>query len=506
MVLHVELDEAERSVYDAVRVATKQERRREARAGGGGVLAALEALLRLRQAACHSALVPGQQAETSSKIERLLEALEDAVAEGHKALVFSQWTSLLDLVEPHLRDGRHPLHAPRRLDARSRRRRRRVPGRRRARRCMLVSLKAGGTGLNLTAADHVFLLDPWWNPAVEDQAADRAHRIGQERPVMVYRMVAKDTVEERILALQEQQAAHRRRRARETRARRGGSRARSCWRCSTDGAYARPSSMFRHQGPARSERDNRILAGYLAFIGGFVNSAGFVLVGSFTSHVTGNVGRLANDVGAGDLRAAVAALTMIGAFTLGAFVASMCIESHVFGKTPYAYGAALSCEAGLLVLFGIASTVAVSAHPRLNDMQAMLLCAAMGMQNSLVTRLSGAVVRTTHLTGVFTDIGIEGARWFRWWRGRMSVVLGVRFSFGDDAPERPSPVKIGLLSTIAAAFTTGAVCGCMTAIALRQAAMILPTLAVGIAATYAFVSGRRDEGPLSGHGRAAQDR
>ena len=72
---------------------------------------------------------------------------------------------------------------------------------------MLVSLKAGGTGLNLTAADHVFLLDPWWNPAVEDQAADRAHRIGQERPVMVYRMVAKDTVEERIFALQEKKRA-----------------------------------------------------------------------------------------------------------------------------------------------------------------------------------------------------------------------------------------------------------------------------------------------------------
>jgi len=66
-----------------------------------------------------------------------------------------------------------------------------------------VSLKAGGTGLNLTAADHVFLLDPWWNPAVEDQAADRAHRIGQQKPVMVYRLVAEDTVEERILALQE---------------------------------------------------------------------------------------------------------------------------------------------------------------------------------------------------------------------------------------------------------------------------------------------------------------
>jgi SNF2 family DNA or RNA helicase len=67
----------------------------------------------------------------------------------------------------------------------------------------LVSLKAGGTGLNLTAADHVFLLDPWWNPAVEEQAADRAHRIGQERPVFVHRMVAENTVEERILVLQE---------------------------------------------------------------------------------------------------------------------------------------------------------------------------------------------------------------------------------------------------------------------------------------------------------------
>ena len=72
---------------------------------------------------------------------------------------------------------------------------------------MLVSLKAGGTGLNLTAADHVFLLDPWWNPAVEDQAADRAHRIGQDKPVIVYRLVAKDTVEERILALQERKRA-----------------------------------------------------------------------------------------------------------------------------------------------------------------------------------------------------------------------------------------------------------------------------------------------------------
>ena len=72
---------------------------------------------------------------------------------------------------------------------------------------MLISLRAGGTGLNLTAADHVFLLDPWWNPAVEDQAADRAHRIGQTRPVLVHRLVARDTVEERILALQQHKRA-----------------------------------------------------------------------------------------------------------------------------------------------------------------------------------------------------------------------------------------------------------------------------------------------------------
>jgi superfamily II DNA or RNA helicase len=199
-VLHVELDETERAVYDAVRVATKKEVT-EKLAKGGGALAVLEALLRLRQAACHSDLIPGQHAETSSKIERLLEALEEAAADGHKALVFSQWTSLLDLVEPHLKNAGIRFT---RLDGSTRDRGAVVttfqsedgPP------VMLVSLKAGGTGLNLTAADHVFLIDPWWNPAVEDQAADRAHRIGQSRPVMVYRMVAKDTVEEKIFALQ----------------------------------------------------------------------------------------------------------------------------------------------------------------------------------------------------------------------------------------------------------------------------------------------------------------
>ena len=104
---------------------------------------------------------------------------------------------------------------------------------------MLISLKAGGTGLNLTAADHVFLLDPWWNPAVEDQAADRAHRIGQDRPVMVHRLVAEDTVEERILALQERKRALAERRPRRGRRRRPRSRATICWRCSPSEAEPR---------------------------------------------------------------------------------------------------------------------------------------------------------------------------------------------------------------------------------------------------------------------------
>jgi superfamily II DNA or RNA helicase len=209
-IMYVELDEAERITYDAIRAATQSEIVALLQAGGG-VMAALEALLRLRQAACHPALLPvavrgGAAPQQSSKLERLLEALDDVVADGHRALVFSQWTSLLDLIEPHLQaagiaftrldgttvdragvvttfqaDGGPPV--------------------------MLLSLKAGGTGLNLTAADHVFLVDPWWNPAVEDQAADRAHRIGQDKPVMVYRMVARDTVEERILELQDRKRA-----------------------------------------------------------------------------------------------------------------------------------------------------------------------------------------------------------------------------------------------------------------------------------------------------------
>jgi len=200
-VLSVELDDKERAIYDAVRAATLSSVVKRL-SEGGNVLAALEALLRLRQASCHSALVPGQVAKGSSKVEALVEALSDAAADGHKALVFSQWTSLLDLVEPHLAEAGIAFN---RLDGSTVDRAGVVQSfqSESGPPVMLLSLKAGGTGLNLTAADHVFLLDPWWNPAVEDQAADRAHRIGQDKPVFVVRLVARDTVEERILALQE---------------------------------------------------------------------------------------------------------------------------------------------------------------------------------------------------------------------------------------------------------------------------------------------------------------
>ena len=205
VVLRCELGPEERAVYEAVRAATRAEVVERLRAKGG-VLLALEALLRLRQAACHPALVPGQQATASAKLDLLLEELDCAIAEGHRALVFSQWTRLLDLVEPRLRAAGLAFG---RLDG-STRDRAGVVGafqREDGPPVLLVSLRAGGTGLDLTAADHVFLLDPWWNPAVEDQAADRAHRIGQTRPVLVHRLVTRETVEERILELQARKRA-----------------------------------------------------------------------------------------------------------------------------------------------------------------------------------------------------------------------------------------------------------------------------------------------------------
>ncbi len=163
----------------------------------------LEALLRLRQAACHPGLIDAQaKAEPSAKLETLLEQLDGVIDGGHKALIFSQFTSLLAIVRSHL-DQKGIRYEY--LDGQTRDRQRAVdsfqtdPGIP----VFLISLKAGGVGLNLTAADYCFILDPWWNPAVEAQAIARAHRMGQKRNVFAYRLIAKDTVEEKILALQE---------------------------------------------------------------------------------------------------------------------------------------------------------------------------------------------------------------------------------------------------------------------------------------------------------------
>lgn len=163
----------------------------------------LEALLRLRQAACHPGLIDAKRArEESAKIEALLEQLDAVVAEGHKALVFSQFTSLLAIVRTHLEQQGLVYEY---LDGRTRKRQEKVTRFQEDPRCplFLISLKAGGHGLNLTAADYVFILDPWWNPAVEAQAVDRAHRIGQTRRVFAYRLISRDTVEEKILELQQ---------------------------------------------------------------------------------------------------------------------------------------------------------------------------------------------------------------------------------------------------------------------------------------------------------------
>jgi superfamily II DNA or RNA helicase len=164
---------------------------------------ALEALLRLRQAACHPGLIDKNKVgEPSAKIDTLMAQLEQVREEGHKALVFSQFTSLLAIVRDRL-DRDKIAYAY--LDGRTRDREARVEQFQNdpTLKLFLISLKAGGLGLNLYAAEYVYLLDPWWNPAVEAQAIDRAHRIGQTRQVFAYRLIARGTVEEKVLELQQ---------------------------------------------------------------------------------------------------------------------------------------------------------------------------------------------------------------------------------------------------------------------------------------------------------------
>ncbi len=163
----------------------------------------LEALLRLRQAACHPGLLDESLAfQGSAKLDALFPQLFEVIEEGHKALVFSQFTKFLALVRNHLEKEKIPYEY---LDGKTTDREGVVNHFEQDPECkiFLISLKAGGFGLNLTSAEYVFLLDPWWNPAVESQAVDRTHRIGQTKPVFAYRLIAKGTVEEKVLALQE---------------------------------------------------------------------------------------------------------------------------------------------------------------------------------------------------------------------------------------------------------------------------------------------------------------
>ncbi len=163
----------------------------------------LEALLRLRQAACHPRLLnKGHRNCRSAKMDTLLERLQEISSSGHKCLVFSQFTSFLKIVQNQLDRGKIKYCY---LDGQTSKRQELVDTFQTDPRfkVFLISLKAGGVGLNLTAADYVFILDPWWNPAAEFQAIDRTHRIGQKNKVMAYKLISKGTVEEKILQLQE---------------------------------------------------------------------------------------------------------------------------------------------------------------------------------------------------------------------------------------------------------------------------------------------------------------
>ncbi|HEX3763212.1 MAG TPA: DEAD/DEAH box helicase [Kofleriaceae bacterium] len=202
IVVPIALSEPERALYEDARLAAvaelenmkglRDEQRR---------FQVLAALTRLRMLASHPRLYDRASPIASSKLRRLLELIGELRAGGHRALVFSQFTSHLALVREALEQAAIPvLYLDGATPAVQRKQRVRAFQAGDAD-VFLISLTAGGTGLNLTAADYVFHLDPWWNPAVEDQATDRAHRIGQDRPVTVYRLIARGTIEDRILAL-----------------------------------------------------------------------------------------------------------------------------------------------------------------------------------------------------------------------------------------------------------------------------------------------------------------
>jgi SNF2-related domain/Helicase conserved C-terminal domain/SWIM zinc finger len=203
--IYCDMEARQRTLYNELREHYRKALLHKIGAEGLGKakIQVLEALLRLRQAACHPGLVDRKLVkDPSAKLGVLMEQLHAVIEEGHKALVFSQFTSLLAIVRNSLAgDGIEYEY----LDGKTVDRQARVERFQQDPGCplFLISLKAGGVGLNLTAADYVFILDPWWNPAVESQAVARTHRIGQERQVFAYRLIARDTVEEKVLQLQE---------------------------------------------------------------------------------------------------------------------------------------------------------------------------------------------------------------------------------------------------------------------------------------------------------------
>jgi superfamily II DNA or RNA helicase len=202
----VSLEATQRRLYERVRVAMHDKVRRAlARQGPErSQVLVFDALLRLRQICCHPSLartIDGVDSVPSAKLELLLELVPELIAEGRRVLLFSQFVGMLDLIEREIR-ARGLGYT--RLDGRTRDRQRAVDAFQTGRvPLFLISLKAGGVGLNLTAADTVIHYDPWWNPAVEDQATDRAHRIGQAQKVFVYRLLTENTVEQRVFDLQQ---------------------------------------------------------------------------------------------------------------------------------------------------------------------------------------------------------------------------------------------------------------------------------------------------------------
>jgi superfamily II DNA or RNA helicase len=210
IIQRVELAGAQRDLYETIRLAMHKRVRDEvARRGlARSRIVVLDALLKLRQVCCDPRLLKLPAAagvHESQKLDALLEMLVSLIDDGRRILLFSQFTSMLDLIKPEL-TKRHLAFVELRGDTRDREtpvqrfQNGEVP-------LFLISLKAGGTGLNLTAADTVIHYDPWWNPAVERQATDRAHRIGQEQHVFVYKLIAEGTVEERIVELQARKGA-----------------------------------------------------------------------------------------------------------------------------------------------------------------------------------------------------------------------------------------------------------------------------------------------------------